>query len=138
MRQYYKVILVGEAFGAEEEKLGRPFVGQSGQLLRKALKEAGFGRYKLTNVCMWRPPDNRTPTDEEVKEELPRLIKDIGSIKNVILLGKTALKSEPYISPDKNVFSAYHPAFILRRMALLPNYVAGLKAIKELIDSEVD
>lgn len=136
MRNYYKVILVGEAFGAEEEKEGRPFVGRSGKLLRKALKEAGFGRYKLTNVCMYRPPENRTPDDTEIALCTPRLLRDIGDIKNVILLGKTAMKTEPAISQDKNVFAAYHPAYILRNQALMPNYVAGLKAIKEIIDNE--
>ena len=63
-----KIMLVGEAPGADEDRIGLPFVGRSGQLLDKMLKAVNVDRTScyITNVLPWRPPGNRTPTDGEI------------------------------------------------------------------------
>ncbi len=63
-----RVMLVGEAPGADEDRIGRPFVGRSGLLLDRMLAAIGLDRSKvyIANVVPWRPPGNRTPTPQEV------------------------------------------------------------------------
>ena len=63
-----RVMLVGEAPGADEDRIGKPFVGRSGQLLDRMLAAIGLDRSKvyIANVVPWRPPGNRTPTPQEV------------------------------------------------------------------------
>ena len=66
-------MLIGEAPGAEEDRQGKPFVGRSGQLLDRMLQAIGLSRHGespensvyISNVIFWRPPGNRTPTDQE-------------------------------------------------------------------------
>ncbi len=88
------VMLVGEAPGRTEDEQGRPFVGAAGQLLNELLERAGMPRptVYITNVVKCRPPNNRTPTDDEVaacvgylKEEI-RLVRP----KVIVALGNTA------------------------------------------------
>ena len=68
-----RVMLVGEAPGAEEDRAGKPFVGRSGQLLDRMLAAIGLDRTSayITNVVPWRPPGNRTPTPLETAACLP-------------------------------------------------------------------
>ncbi len=68
-----KIMIVGEAPGADEDRIGEPFVGRSGRLLDKMLSAIGLDRTTvyITNVLPWRPPGNRTPTDAEVAVCLP-------------------------------------------------------------------
>ena len=63
-----KVMFIGEAPGRDEDKKGLPFVGRAGQLLDKMLAAINLRREDvyITNVVNWRPPENRTPTDEEI------------------------------------------------------------------------
>ena len=70
-----KVMLIGEAPGRDEDQQGIPFVGRAGQLLNKMLASINLNRDEvyITNVVNWRPPDNRTPSDEEILEFLPYL-----------------------------------------------------------------
>jgi DNA polymerase len=92
-----KVVLVGEAPGRFEEKEGRPFVGLAGKFLTRELEKIGLQRKDvyITNVVKCRPPDNRKPTPEEVKEALPILMEELIIIKPnvVVLLGDTAVKA---------------------------------------------
>src|SRR4051812_2855265 len=63
-----RVMLIGEAPGRDEDRIGKPFVGRAGQLLDKMLASIGLDRQKnayITNVINWRPPDNRDPSPEE-------------------------------------------------------------------------
>src|SRR6476646_5430031 len=89
------VMLIGEAPGAEEEQEGRPFVGKSGQLLQRALQDAGlsYEQVYITNVYKHRPPDNRTPTQEEIFEHWPMLVDELQAVqpKYILLMGATAL-----------------------------------------------
>jgi len=74
-----RVMLVGEAPGSEEDRLGKPFVGRSGQLLDRMLAAIGLDRdhVYIANVVPWRPPGNRTPTPQEVAVCLPFIRRQI-------------------------------------------------------------
>ena len=64
-----EIMFVGEAPGAEEDKLGKPFVGQAGKLLDQMLNCIGLNRkinFYITNIVFWRPPGNRTPSKNEI------------------------------------------------------------------------
>ena len=91
------VMIVGEAPGRREDGSGKPFVGQSGQLLEEVLKHYGLDRKDIyiTNAVSCRPPDNRTPKKQEIaacKVWLERQIKEVKP-KFVLLLGNTPLLS---------------------------------------------
>ncbi len=98
-----RVMIVGEAPGAEEDRLGRPFVGPSGQLLDRALSAIGLDRNAedpakavyITNIVFWRPPNNRTPTPDEMTLLLPFTERHIELARPDILfpLGNVACKS---------------------------------------------
>ena len=132
-----KVMLIGEAPGRDEDQQGIPFVGRAGQLLNKMLLAINLQREDvyITNVVNWRPPDNRTPNDEEILEFLPFLQKQIDIIKPkfIFLLGGVAAKailSTPLalgklrgkwheyksLNLDESIptIASYHPAFLLR------------------------
>ena len=91
------IMLVGEAGGREEEKQGRPFVGRAGKLLTNILEEGGVKREEvyITNVCKFRPPNNRKPNKKEIEFWKPYLLKEIEIIKPkiIILLGSTAIET---------------------------------------------
>lgn len=75
-----RVMLVGEAPGADEDRLGLPFVGRSGQLLDRMLAAIGLTRQNdvyIANLLPWRPPGNRTPTPQEVAICLPFIQRQI-------------------------------------------------------------
>jgi len=132
-----KIMLIGEAPGSEEDKLGKPFVGLAGQLLNKMLAAINISRNEvyITNILPWRPPNNRTPNTEEILMCLPFIQKHIDIINPhmIVLLGGTAAKAilttnlgitklrgkwHEYKSLKLNktiiVRAIYHPAFLLR------------------------
>ena len=91
-------MLIGEAPGADEDKIGKPFVGQAGQLLDKMFDCINLNRKKnfyITNLVFWRPPGNRKPNKHEISTCLPLTKKHIGIInpKLLILLGNVASQS---------------------------------------------
>jgi DNA polymerase len=132
-----RLMLIGEAPGAEEDRQGKPFVGQSGQLLDRILAEIGIDRTTawITNVIYWRPPGNRTPTDGEIavcqpflerQIELlsPDFILFVGGIAAKALLGRkegvTKLRGRPftYTATDGRQIPClvtFHPAYLLRQ-----------------------
>lgn len=134
--QTAKVVLIGEAPGADEDRIGRPFVGRSGQLLDKMLQAAGMDRSVcyITNVLPWRPPGNRTPTDGEIAVCLPFLKRQIDIINPdyLFILGGSAanalLDQQESISKLRGhwlnyknsngktiqVLASFHPAYLLR------------------------
>ena len=83
-----RVMIVGEAPGAEEERTGRPFVGRSGNLLTEILTAAGLKREEIfiTSVCKCRPPQNRTPKRAEMAACLPWLTAQIELIRPEVVL----------------------------------------------------
>ncbi|MBO7536981.1 MAG: uracil-DNA glycosylase [Alphaproteobacteria bacterium] len=127
------VLLLGEAPGAEEDKQGLPFVGQSGQLLDKVLAAVGLDRTKvyITNILPWRPPGNRTPDTQEVALFRPYVLKHISLInpKVVVCLGGTSTKALLQTTEgimklhgrwtttegiSAKIMPTFHPAYLLR------------------------
>ncbi len=88
------VMLVGEAPGADEDRLGRPFVGISGQLLDKILAFIGLDRMEenpakslyISNILNWRPPGNRTPSAAEIESSLPFIERHIALVRPKLLI----------------------------------------------------
>lgn len=135
------VMVIGEAPGADEDRLGRPFVGRSGQLLDRMLAAIGLERQRnvyITNVLFWRPPGNRKPTEEEITTCLPFVWRHIAldSPKVLVLCGGTATsallgRSEgitrlrgrwfdlavPGLDHTIPALTTYHPSFLLRAPA---------------------
>ena len=133
-----KIMLIGEAPGAEEDKQGKPFVGEAGKLLDKMLSFIDLKREKnfyVTNILYWRPPGNRTPNNQEISQCLESTIEHIKIIKPklIILVGgiaaKTLLKSQEgitkiretshyyYSDNDKTKIytkAIFHPAYLLK------------------------
>ncbi|MGY5874699.1 MAG: uracil-DNA glycosylase [Candidatus Thorarchaeota archaeon] len=145
-----QLMFVGEAPGAKEDDLGRPFVGRSGVLLTKALSEAGIKRDDvfITSILKSRPPKNRTPAKTEVEACRPYLERqiDVISPKVIVLLGSVAISS--LIGPWKmseahgrfyeaangqTFFMTYHPAAGLR----FPKYKEALIADLHVLKSEL-
>jgi len=125
-----KVMVIGQAPGAEEDKVGRPFVGRAGKFLTQLLKIARIKRESvfITSPVKCFPPKNRKPFKKEIKSCFPYLEKQIGIInpKKLILLGEVAFK---IFFPDKKLkdyrgkvitkngkryFVVYHPAAGIR------------------------
>jgi uracil-DNA glycosylase family 4 len=133
-----RLMFVGEAPGAEEDRIGRPFVGRSGQLLDKMISAMGLSRDEvyIANVLKTRPPDNATPTFDEIRLCAPYLYEQVGIIgpEVIVTLGLPAARAllnvsesmsrlrgrwatfvppPPYARPIA-VMPTYHPAFLLR------------------------
>jgi uracil-DNA glycosylase len=131
------VMIIGEAPGADEDRQGKPFVGQSGQLLRLIFSHIGLtiDHVYITNVLPWRPPGNRQPTPMEIAMCLPFLQRHIELInpKIIVLAGSTAVKAllnnsegitkihgtwysykTPALQDPIPMMPIYHPAFLLR------------------------
>jgi len=147
-----KIMLVGEGPGSNEDQEGLPFVGRAGALLDKMLASIDLDRKSvyITNVVNYRPPENRRPTDEEIKKYLPYLKKHIEIInpKIVVLLGSTAMNAlignDEVISKvrgkwiDKkfgecstSLIVTFHPAFLMRQPAQKQMAWIDLKMIRE-------
>ncbi|MDR0753185.1 MAG: uracil-DNA glycosylase [Holosporaceae bacterium] len=128
-----EILLLGEAPGAEEDRQGIPFVGQSGQLLDRILAAVGLDRTKIyiTNILPWRPPGNRTPTNQEIELFRPYVLKHISLInpRVVICLGGTAAKALLQTTKgivqlrgiwtkideiSAKILPTFHPAYLLR------------------------
>ncbi len=92
-----KLMFVGEAPGADEDRQGKPFVGLSGKLLDRMLQAIGYDRTSvyITNILFWRPPGNRQPTPQEIQQCLPFVIRHIELVRPdvLVLLGGTSAKT---------------------------------------------
>jgi DNA polymerase len=92
------VMVVGEAPGADEDRLGKPFVGVSGQLMDRMFEAIGMSRQRdlyITNILFWRPPGNRTPTlsEQAICMAFTRRHIELARPKVLVLAGGTAAKS---------------------------------------------
>ncbi len=135
------VMVIGEAPGADEDRMGKPFVGRSGQLLDRMLAAIGLDRQHnvyITNILFWRPPGNRKPTEAEIALCLPFVWRHIalGTPKVVLLSGGTATSAMlnraegitklrgrwfdlavPGQDRPVPALTTYHPSFLLRTPA---------------------
>ncbi|MCC6210294.1 MAG: uracil-DNA glycosylase [Burkholderiales bacterium] len=128
-------LLVGEAPGAEEDRLGEPFVGQAGKLLDSMLAAVSLARgdkVYIANVLKCRPPGNRNPEPEEVAKCLPHLLRQIGLIQPRLILAMGRFAAQALLGTDASIASlrgrvhryagvplvvTYHPAYLLRNLA---------------------
>jgi uracil-DNA glycosylase family 4 len=132
-----EVMLIGEAPGAEEDRLGKPFVGQSGKLLDKMLATIGLQRNSvyITNVIYWRPPGNRSPTQAEIAACQPFLERQVELLKPKVIVflggiaargllgvkeGVTKLRGRQFVYSTADgaripAMVTFHPAFLLRQ-----------------------
>ena len=147
-----RIMLIGEAPGANEDAEGLPFVGRAGLLLDKMLAAIELDRTKvyISNIVNYRPPENRRPTEDEIQRYLPFINKHIEIInpKILILLGSTAMNAligkEVVISKMRgkwiekkfgncktSVIITFHPAFLMRQPAQKKMAWIDLKMIRE-------
>lgn len=89
------LVLLGEAPGEREDKLGQPFVGRAGKWLDKCMAEAQLprGKVMITNTVKCRPPNNRRPEPNEISACLPYLLEDLKGHGLVVALGSTAIEA---------------------------------------------
>jgi len=110
-----KIMFIGEAPGENEDKLGIPFVGKSGKLLRNAVGDDNY----FTNAVKCRPPNNRKPLNDEIEACFPYLKEEIDNIKPkiIVFIGKTAYSLYGRLQklyPEVHYEFFYHPAYALR------------------------
>lgn len=148
------LMVVGEAPGADEDRIGLPFVGVSGQLLDRMLAAISLDRtgFYVTNILPWRPPGNRSPTTAEIATCMPFIERHIELVapKIVVLAGgvaaKTLLRTNDgimrlrgrwfeYRPPGSAraipTMATFHPAYLLRSPAHKREAWRDLLAIKQ-------
>ena len=150
------VMVVGEGPGADEDRLGQPFVGRAGKLLDRMLAAAGLtDKVFITNTVFWRPPGNRTPTPQEQAVCAPFVERAFALLqpKAVLLLGAAAAKS--VLQTDEGIMKmrgqwrdwrlaegavsapampTLHPAFLLRQPQAKRQVWADLLALAAKLD----
>jgi DNA polymerase len=147
-----RVMVVGEAPGRDEDIEGRPFVGRAGQLLDRMFAAIGLSRTAadpaqalyFTNVMVWRPPQNREPTPDEVAMLLPFLQRHIALADPAVIVvmgntplsallrakGITRLRGQWAEALGKPVLPMLHPAYLLRNPAAKREAWADLLCLK--------
>ena len=149
------VMIVGEGPGQKEDEIGKPFVGDAGQLLNKMLNAINIKRESvyITNVVNYRPPNNRKPESAEINRYSEFLREHVSIIdpKILILMGSTAMESlfgsKIKISKERGVWKeviinnktyltmiTFHPAYLLRQADQKKYSWADLKEIRKKID----
>lgn len=126
-----RFVVVGEAPGATEDELGRPFVGKSGDLLTKILEAIGFKREDvfICNVLKHRPPGNRNPSPEEIVACRPFLLRQLELLDAKVILALGTFAAQTLLETDSTIgklrgiehtyhgiplVATYHPAALLR------------------------
>lgn len=146
-----KIMLIGEGPGANEDRLGRPFVGRAGKLMDKILESVNLRREDLyiTNVIKCRPPGNRVPRQNEFEACVSILRAEIELIepKVIVTLGSTATKY--LIDPEESITNVrgkwfkrgdifilptFHPAYLLRNDKMKKYSWHDFKLIKKAAD----
>lgn len=152
-----RLMFIGEAPGADEDKNGVPFCGVSGQLLDKALSFAGLKRsenFYISNTLFWRPPGNRQPTPEELEICRPFVEKHIALVNphTLVLVGGTATKAllnnnigitrlrgqvfsykNDYMQAPVPVHVMYHPSYLLRQPSAKKQAWADILQLKQAL-----
>ena len=137
-----RLMVIGEAPGAEEDRQGKPFVGRAGQLLDRMLAAIGLSRSApapeqavyITNILPWRPPGNRTPSEQEAQAFLPFVRRhiELADPDIVLTMGNTPTKAllatgtgikrmrgnwVRHQATGKPLLPTFHPAYLLRQPA---------------------
>ena len=127
-------MLIGEAPGAEEDRLGDPFVGQAGKLLDNMLASINLSRASnvyIANVLKCRPPGNRNPAPQEVEKCTPHLLQQIELVRPKLILALGRFAAQTLLASGASIASlrgrvhryagvplivTYHPAYLLRTL----------------------
>ena len=145
-----ELVFVGEGPGADEDAQGLPFVGRAGKLLTQMIEAMGLQRKDvyISNVVKCRPPENRTPEEDEVSTCSPFLLRqlDVISPKVIVCLGavaaKTLLKTNRGISQfrgqwldfrSSKLMATYHPAYLLRNPNAKPEVWKDLQKVMAVL-----
>ena len=152
------LMVVGDVPGAEEDRMGRPFMGPPGQLLDRMMVSVGLDRTKmlLTNVIPWRPPGNRAPTDSEVQTCLPFLLRQIALARPLRLVSLGGLATHSLLATKGSmsrlrgrwteltipgmdaaipVLPMLHPAYLMQHPEAKRLAWADLLALRRALDS---
>ncbi len=151
------IMIIGEGPGQKEDELGKPFVGDAGNLLNKMLKAINIEREKIyiSNVVNYRPPNNRKPEPSEINRYSEYLKEHISIInpKILILMGSTAMEallgSNKRISKERGQWKeviikqknyktivTFHPAYLLRKPDQKKFSWEDIKIIRKEIDDQ--
>jgi DNA polymerase len=153
-----QVMLVGEAPGADEDRLGLPFVGASGRLLDHMLASIGLDRQSvyIANVVPWRPPGNRKPEPTEIELCLPFIQRQIELVDPAVLIllggaptsallarqdaisrlrGRWVDYSSPRLARPIPAMPTYHPAYLLRTPLHKREAWRDLLAVRKRLES---
>ncbi|MCO5204301.1 MAG: uracil-DNA glycosylase [Anaerolineae bacterium] len=132
------LMIIGEGPGAEEDRLGKPYVGRSGQLLDKILESVNFdpeNEIYVTNTVFRRPPNNRDPLPAELEYYAPYLMEGIRLVdpKVILLTGRfsmrvvlnerqgiTKVRGTWYQREGRWIMPMFHPAYLLRNPQRTP------------------
>jgi uracil-DNA glycosylase family 4 len=130
--RHARLMVVGEAPGAEEDRQGEPFVGRAGRLLNAMLRAAGLSREQvyIANILKCRPPQNRDPQPVEVAQCLPYLLCQVELVAPALVLCVGRIAAQSLLATDSPlgrmrgrlhqlqsgvpVLVTYHPAYLLR------------------------
>ena len=146
------IMFIGEGPGANEDEIGKPFVGRAGELLTKIIENVLFlkrDQVYIANIVKCRPPNNRVPKPEEIESCLPYLLKQIKLIKPkiIITLGATAynnltndtthitkIRGEVLTFKEAKLIPTFHPSFLLRNPSAKRYVFADMKKVKRMRD----
>jgi uracil-DNA glycosylase len=144
-----RVVFVGEAPGADEDRQGRPFVGRSGQLLRRTIVKVGWSEADvfIGNVLKCRPPGNRDPLPTEIEACSHYLEAQLVLLKPKVIVTLGRYSMNLLISPDYQIskihgrhilkdgllyLPTYHPSAVLRNNNLLRDFEIDILRAKKL------
>jgi uracil-DNA glycosylase family 4 len=146
-------LFIGEAPGAEEDRIGEPFVGQAGKLLDNMLAAIGLSREEnvyICNVLKCRPPGNRNPEPDEVAKCTPFLLGQIELIQPKLIIAMGRFAAQTLLGTEASIASlrgrahryagvplvvTYHPAYLLRSLPDKAKAWADLVFAKQLIEN---
>jgi len=147
-----RLVFVGEGPGFEEDRQGLPFVGRAGQLLTKMIEAIQMRREEvyICNVVKCRPPENRTPHEDEIAACSPFLLRQLAVLQPEVIccLGLTAaqtllqvrtpigrLRGKIHSFRGARLLATYHPAYLLRNPPAKRQVWEDLKRIRSLLSS---
>lgn len=149
------IMLIGEGPGADEDRIGKPFVGKAGQLLDRMLGAVGLDRTKvyIANVVPWRPPGNREPTPQEISACQPFLMRQIELVAPRIVVTVGAVSTRSLFETTQGItrmrgqwkdltlgtvpvkaMPMLHPAYLLRQPAAKRQAWADMLALKKAVE----